>query len=99
MVSRGKSVSSPYMVLICAKNRFGKKFGVSVSSKLGNAVVRNRTKRIMRAGLTPLVPFLNANTAYLFIARKPLVGQNSALARTEMQTLLTKAGMFNEESV
>ena len=99
VVSRGKSVSSPYMVLICAKNRSGKKFGVSVSSNLGNAVVRNRTKRIMRAGLSPLAPCLNGNTAYLFIARKPLIGQSSAFAQNEMQALLTKAGAFNAESV
>ncbi len=98
VVSRGKSFASPYMVMICAKNRTGIKAGFSVSSKLGNAVVRNRTKRIMRAGLTPLLPYLGQNTAYLFIARKNLVGCSSADANAQMRFLLEKAGKLNEES-
>lgn len=98
VVSRGKSVSSPYMVLICAKFR-GIKCGFSVSSKLGNAVVRNRTKRVMRAGLTPFLPQLKQNTAYLFIARKAVIGKNSAFVGEEMQALMEKAGVLNEKPV
>lgn len=95
VVSRGKSVASAYMVLICAKNRTGIKVGFSVSSKLGNAVVRNRTKRIMRAGFTPLMPDCRRQTAYLFIARKALVGKSSLVAQQEMRALLLQAGMMS----
>ena len=94
VVSRGKSVASAYMVLICAKNRTGTKVGFSVSSKLGNAVVRNRTKRIMRAGFAPLMPQCRQQTAYLFIARKALVGKNSQVAHQQMRALLAQAGML-----
>ncbi len=96
VVSRGKSCAAPSMVLICAKLRTGVKVGFSVSSKLGNAVVRNRTKRIMRAGLTPLLPKLKQNTAYLFIARKALVGQGSGFCYDEMLKLLHLAGMIDD---
>lgn len=94
VVSRGKSFSSPMLVMICVRNRTGVKAGFSVSSKLGNAVTRNRTKRVLRAGLTPLWPRLKPNTAYLFIARKPLLGQKSGRVGEEMRGLLEKAGML-----
>ncbi len=96
--NRGTSVASPLMVLVYAKNKYGKKAGFSVSSKLGNAVVRNRTKRIMRAGFDLLMPHCADNTAYLFIARKPLVGKNSICAFEEMRRLLIKAGVYEEKS-
>lgn len=95
--SRGKSVSSPYMILIFAKNKYGKKAGFSVSSKLGNAVTRNRTKRIMRAGLSQLFSLCSDNTSYLFIARAKLIGCSSTLACEQMHQLLLKAGKINEQ--
>ena len=46
---KGKSVVSPYMVLYCQKNRQGRtRLGVTVSTKLGKAVVRNRVRRRFR---------------------------------------------------
>ncbi len=98
VVSRGKSFKAPSMVLICAKSRTGTKFGLSVSAKLGNAVVRNRTKRIMRAGITPLIPYIKKDTAYLFIARRDLVDKSSDFCKDEAYSLLLKAGCINEES-
>ena len=96
VVSRGKSYATPSMVLICAKNKTGVKAGFSVSAKLGNAVVRNRTKRIMRAGFTPLLPLVNRDKAYLFIARRELIGKSSDYAKEQMQGLLSQAGVLNE---
>ena len=98
VVSRGRSYQSPNMVLICAKSRAGVKVGFSVSSKLGNAVVRNRTKRIMRGGLTPLMPALVQERFYFFIARRGLIGKTSTFCYEEMRGLLQKAGLLNEES-
>ena len=46
---KGKSVVSPYMVLYCQKNRQGRtRLGITVSTKLGKAVVRNRVRRRFR---------------------------------------------------
>ena len=98
VVSRGKSYAAPSMVLICVRSRTGAKFGLSVSAKLGNAVVRNRTKRIMRAGLSQLMPYIKKDMAYLFIARRSLVGKSSDFCKSEMSSLLVKAGLLDEKS-
>ena len=90
VVSRGKSYQSPNLVLICAKSRAGVKVGFSVSAKLGNAVVRNRTKRIMRGGLTPLMPVLKQDVWYFFIARRGLIGKTSTFCYEEMRSLLKR---------
>ena len=46
---KGKSAVSPQLVLYCQRNRRGhSRLGVSVSTKLGCAVVRNRVRRRIR---------------------------------------------------
>ena len=46
---KGKSVVAPAMVLYCQKNRQGRtRLGITVSTKLGKAVVRNRVRRRLR---------------------------------------------------
>ena len=46
---KGKSAVSPQLVIYCQRNRRGhSRLGVSVSTKLGCAVVRNRVQRRIR---------------------------------------------------
>lgn len=49
------------------------RIGLSVSKKLGNAVVRNRTKRLIRQVFTELKEDINIGNDYVIIARKPCV--------------------------
>lgn len=46
LYSKGKSASSPYAVVYCRKNRSPvSRLGLTVSTKLGTAVSRNRIRR------------------------------------------------------
>ena len=46
---KGRSAVSPCLVVYCQKNRRGQsRLGVTVSTKLGHAVVRNRVRRRLR---------------------------------------------------
>lgn len=46
---RGKKVETKYFVLYYRKNRFNKtRLGITTGKKLGNAVTRNRARRIIR---------------------------------------------------
>jgi len=46
---KGKSAAAPYLVVYCQKNRQKKsRLGVTVTTKLGGAVVRNQVRRRLR---------------------------------------------------
>ena len=46
---KGRSAVSPCLVVYCQKNRKGQsRLGITVSTKLGHAVVRNRVRRRLR---------------------------------------------------
>ena len=49
LYSKGRSAVTPYLVVYCRRNRLGhNRLGVTVSTKLGCAVVRNRARRRIR---------------------------------------------------
>lgn len=49
LYSRGRSAVSDCVVVYTLRNRFGPgRLGITVSTKLGHAVVRNRLKRLVR---------------------------------------------------
>ncbi len=68
----GTSVANRYYVLYILKRRKAEatKVGFSVSKKVGNAVVRNRTKRLLRESLRLHVHHFNCGYFLVVIARK-----------------------------
>ena len=90
---RGKSWPGRRMVLIYLKARF-LKVGFSVSSKVGNAVTRNRLRRRMKEDFRLLRPSL-APGKYIFVARTAAVTADNAAMASEMRALLKKAGLIS----
>ena len=49
LYAKGASAVSPWLVIYCRKNNFGvNRLGITVSTKLGCAVIRNRIRRRLR---------------------------------------------------
>ena len=49
LYAKGKSAAGPYLVVYCRRNGTdGNRIGITVSKKLGHAVVRNRVRRRLR---------------------------------------------------
>ena len=89
---RGKSFPGYRMVLIYLKAR-ELKVGFSVSSKVGNAVTRNRLRRRMKEDFRMLRPKL-APGKYIFVARTAAASSDAAAMGREMFALLRKANRF-----
>jgi len=67
----GKKAFTPHFIVIRKDNdQMGRRLGVTVSSKVGNAVVRNRVKRKLREFFRRQQQRFQANQDTLIIARR-----------------------------
>ena len=70
MYQRGKSAVSGSMVVYCRKNRLGSnRLGLTASTKLGHAVVRNRCRRRLREVYRLNSPALRQGYDIILVAR------------------------------
>ncbi len=88
---RGKSFPSKLLVLVYLKAR-DVKVGFSVSSKVGNSVVRNRVRRCLREDFRMRRPDLPGGK-YIFVARTVASRATHPELTREMNYLLRKAGL------
>ncbi|WP_120717294.1 ribonuclease P protein component [Tsuneonella amylolytica] len=91
--NRGLRVARPGFVLLAQPNGGrGKRFGITVTKKIGNAVVRNRMKRRFRELLRAALPGEGLpDTDHVLIGREGGVGRDFAKMRAELAEALARA--------
>lgn len=97
--ARGKSYVSPVVVVYVAKNREkSRRVGITTSKKIGNAVQRNRARRVIREAYRQLMPRIKRGYDLVFVARgrTPFVKSTDVLKALEKQ--LKAAGVLMKES-
>ncbi len=73
------------------------RYGLTASSKIGNAVIRNRARRRLRALVAGLFPFHAAQGRdYVVIARAVTPKRESAELKQDLMTALKKLGAWRE---
>ena len=85
---RGHSVACRDLVMLCAKGR-RLKVGFSISKKVGNAVVRNRTKRRLRECFRPCLGDVKPGL-YVIVARPSAAKATFRSLQRDVRYLLKK---------
>jgi ribonuclease P protein component len=93
----GKSYAHPLVVLYALKSdQAGIRVGVSAGLAVGNAVKRNRSKRLLRAAVHELLPQMLTGSDLLLLARSPLPASDLQQTRAALLDLLERAGLISD---
>jgi ribonuclease P protein component len=99
LYGKGKSIQAPALVSYVMKNRAGIcRIGITTSKKIGNAVERNRARRVIRAAYQSIENKVNGNYDIIFVARTKTKYIKSTSLETIMLSQLKQAGVINEET-
>lgn len=92
--NRGRRVVTPGFILLVQKKEAGAiRAGFTVTKKIGNAVVRNRMKRRLRALARDLLPKGGiAGADHVLIGREAGIERDFATLHAELEKALQKAG-------
>lgn len=93
---RGKSFSEPALVTYVLKNnRAGVcRIGITTGKKIGNAVVRNRCRRVIAAAFRDLEDEVSGGWDIVFVARYKTGVSKSTKVREIMRKQLKSAGVI-----
>ncbi|WP_416148065.1 ribonuclease P protein component [Salipaludibacillus sp. HK11] len=96
----GKSVANRQFVVyqLVGDEKASIRFGLSVSKKIGNAVMRNRIKRLMKEILRELSPEMYQNRDIVIIARKPTADMDYYQMKKSLTHVMKVAKLFRKKS-
>ena len=98
--ARGKSYTNPALVMYVRKNRAGScRIGITASKKIGNAVQRNRARRVIREAFRQVNLPLKGNYDVVFVARTKTVYKKSTDIYNVMLPMLIEAGVVKNEEL
>ena len=92
-------VASPYLVLYARPNRLeANRVGITVSKKLGHAVVRNRVRRRLREVYRLNEHLVTPGWDIVMVARSKAVGAPFSMLTKAYLSLAEKAGFLKDDA-
>ncbi len=98
LYARGKSYVTPLVVVYVMKNRTKNvRVGITTSKKIGNAVLRNRSRRVIREAFRGLAGRVRPGFDLVFVARGKTPYVKSTDVALQMVRQLSAAGILGED--
>ncbi len=92
----GRVARHPSMIVSYAANNLShNRYGFITTKQLGKAIVRNRTRRIMRECVRDLHPKLEHGFDIVIIVRPPTVGQPFSIVKRILYELFIRANLVS----
>ena len=90
----GKACHGKYHLLVYTPSKNSSvKIGISVSKKVGNAVKRNRARRLLREAITPHLPLLEPNFNIIIVAKESIIGKKLSDVQVDLDKTIEKIGI------
>lgn len=98
LYGRGKSFVHPVLVTYVMRNRTGYcRVGITTGKKVGNAVQRNRARRVILAAYRELIPQISGGYDLVFVARSKTPFVKSTDICKVLAKQLKEAGAIKSE--
>ena len=89
IINNGKSLKNRYFIMHELSNNLKyDRYGISVSKKLGNAVFRNKYKRIIRSIIDNYQKLYINNKDYIIILRRDAINVKYEILKEELFSLM-----------
>lgn len=95
LYAKGKSVAGGFVVVYMRPNKLGhNRVGFTVGKSVGKAVVRNRTKRLMRESYRLIEKRLGGSSDMIIVARNRAAGKTYAQISRDMNFVFRSLGLL-----
>lgn len=92
---RGKNLSADCVALYWRRTGLpGCRLGITVSSRVGKAVVRNRVRRLIRESYRLMEDRVSSGFDMVIVARSKAVGANFERVSSALEKVLVKSGII-----
>ena len=97
--NRGISITDPALVIYYSKNRAGIcRIGITTGKKIGNAVERNRSRRVLKEAFRSVCPQVKPQYDIVIVARSKTKYVKSTRLAEIMLRIFEEQGMLITES-
>ena len=99
LYSRGKSYVTSSLVLYVLKNRQKKvRIGITTSKKIGNAVQRNRARRVIRESCRKIISTVKPGYDIVLVARKKTSQVKCDVVLKSLTKMLGEANLLRKDA-